>query len=49
LAAAQSLTAGARVAVNGTASRTKGDLEGTVSVERGAPGRARVVIDREVQ
>jgi cytochrome c-type biogenesis protein CcmH len=49
LAAAQGLTAGARIAVSGTASRSKGDLEGTVSIERGAPGRARVVIDAEVK
>jgi cytochrome c-type biogenesis protein CcmH len=49
LAAAQGLTAGARIAMSGTASRGKGDLEGTVRIERGSPGRARVVIDTEVE
>lgn len=49
LAAAQDLTAGARISLSGTASRAKGDLEGTAAIARGSPGRARVVIDAEVR
>lgn len=45
---AKTLTAGARISASGRASRGPGDLEGVVRIERGAPGRARVVIDTVV-
>jgi len=48
LEVAASLTAGARISASGSASRAAGDLEGSARIERGAPGRARVVIDAEV-
>jgi cytochrome c-type biogenesis protein CcmH len=49
LAGAASLTAGARVAASGSASRGPGDLEGTAAIVRGEPGRARLVIDAVVE
>lgn len=49
LATAGNLVASARFAVSGTAARGAGDLEGTVSIVRGSPGKARVIIDTEVR
>lgn len=49
LDAATELTAGARISMRGDATRSPGDLEGLIAIRRGAPGRARVVIDTEVK